>query len=242
MILENARTVAAHDGSQRVARPPEYFFVSRSASMTSVLIIDDHPIVLQGLRRVLEDAGVNPVLEARDVTSGYRLFRRNRPDVIVVDLGMQGSVLGGLDLIRRMRSHEPCTCILVFSMHNDPMIAARALEAGATGYLLKDRSSDELMKAFEQVRSGKPYLSEDLAMRVALLRTGVENPLVDLTPRQSQILSLLAKGKTYSSIAEELGVSYKTVVNTCLHLKRTLGAKNLPELIRVAVRLLPADS
>ena len=194
--------------------------------MTSVLIIDDHPIVLQ----------------ARDVTSGYRLFRRNRPDVIIVDLGMQGSVLGGLDLIRRMRSHEPCTCILVFSMHNDPMIAARALEAGATGYLLKDTSSDELMKAFEQVRSGKPYLSEDLAMRVALLRTGVENPLVDLTPRQSQILSLLAKGKTYSSIAEELGVSYKTVVNTCLHLKRTLGAKNLPELIRVAVRLLPADS
>jgi two-component system invasion response regulator UvrY len=210
--------------------------------MTSVLIIDDHPIVLQGLRRVLEDADVKPVLQARDVTSGYRLFRRNRPDVIIVDLGMQGSVLGGLDLIRRMRSHEPCTCILVFSMHNDPMIAARALEAGATGYLLKDRSSDELMKAFEQVRSGKPYLSEDLAMRVALLRTGVENPLVDLTPRQSQILSLLAKGKTYSSIAEELGVSYKTVVNTCLHLKRTLGAKNLPELIRVAVRLLPADS
>ena len=210
--------------------------------MTSVLIIDDHPIVLQGLRRVLEDADVKPVLQARDVTSGYRLFRRNRPDVIIVDLGMQGSVLGGLDLIRRMRSHEPCTCILVFSMHNDPMIAARALEAGATGYLLKDRSSDELMKAFEQVRSGKPYLSEDLAMRVALLRTGVENPLVDLTPRQSQILSLLAKGKTYSSIAEELGVSYKTVVNTCLHLKRRLGAKNLPELIGVAVRLLPADS
>src|SRR5262249_26138640 len=117
---------------------------------------------------------------------------------------------------RRMRSHEPGTCILVFSMHSDPMIVARALEAGATGYLLKDTSSDELMKAFEQVRSGKPYLSEDLAMRVALLRTGVElNPLVDLTPRHSQILSLLAKGKTYSSIAEELGVSYKTVVNRC---------------------------
>ena len=211
--------------------------------MTSVLIIDDHPIVLQGLRRVLEDAGVKSVLEARDVTSGYRLFRRNRPDVIIVDLGMQGSVLGGLDLIRRMRLHEPSTCILVFSMHDDPMIAARALEGGATGYLLKDTSSDELMKAFDQVRSGKPYLSEDLAMRVAFLRTAVGlNPLGDLTPRESQMLSLLAKGKTYSSIAEELGVSYKTVVNACLHLKRKLGAKNLPELIRVAVRLLPAES
>jgi DNA-binding NarL/FixJ family response regulator len=215
----------------------------RAQSRTSVLIIDDHPVVLQGLRRVLEDAGVKRVLEARDVTSGYRLFRRNRPDVIIVDLGMQGSVLGGLDLIQRMRSYEPCTCILVFSMHNDPMIAARALEAGATGYLLKDTSSDDLMKAFEQVRSGTPYLSEDLAMRVALLRSGVGlNPPVELTPRQSQILSLLAKGKTYSSIAEELGVSYKTVVNTCLHLKRRLGAKNLPELIRAAVRLLPAES
>ena len=204
--------------------------------MTSVLIIDDHPIVLQGLRRVLEDAGVKSILEARDVTSGYR------PDVIIVDLGMQGSMLGSLDLIRRMRLHEPSTCILVFSMHGDPMIAARALDAGATGYLLKDTSSDELMKAFDQVRSGKPYLSEDLAMRVALLRTGVGlNPLVELTPRQSQILSLLAKGKTYSSIAEELGVSYKTVVNNCLILKRRLGAKNLSELIRAAVRFLPAE-
>jgi DNA-binding NarL/FixJ family response regulator len=211
--------------------------------MTSVLIIDDHPIVLQGLRRVLEDAGVKAVLEARDVTSGYRLFRRNRPDAIIVDLSLQGSVLGGLDVIRRMRSHEPCTCILVFSMHNDPMIAARALEAGATGYLLKDTSSDELMKAFDQVRSGKPYLSEDLAKRVALLSPGVgSNPLVDLTPRESQMLSLLAKGKTYSSIAEELGVNYKTVVNACLRLKRRLGAKNLPELIRIAVHLLPARS
>src|SRR5215469_13600562 len=214
----------------------------RAQSRTSVLIIDDHPIVLQGLRRVLEDAGVKLVLEARDVTSGYRLFRRNRPDVIIVDLGMQGSVLGGLDLIRRMRSHEPCTCILVFSMHNDPTIVARALEAGATGYLLKDTSSDELMKAFDQVRSGKPYLSEDLAMRVALLGIGGVNPLLDLTPRESRMLSLLAEGKTYSSIAEDLGVSYKTVVNACLHLKRKLGAKNLPELIRVAVRLLPAES
>jgi DNA-binding NarL/FixJ family response regulator len=211
--------------------------------MTSVLIIDDHPVVLQGLRRMLEDTGVKPVLEARDVTSGYRVFRRNRPDVIIVDLGMQGSVLGGLDVIRRMRSHQPSTCILVFSMHNDPMIVARALDAGATGYLPKDTSSDELMKAFDQVRSGKPYLSEDLAMRVAFLRTGAGlNPLVDLTPRESQMLSLLAKGKTYSSIAEELGVSYKTVVNGCLHLKRKLGAKNLPELIRVAVRLLSAEA
>ena len=209
--------------------------------MTSVLIIDDHPIVLRGCRRMLEDAGVKTVLEARDATSGYRLYRRHRPDVVIVDLAMQGGGLRGLDVIRRMRSHDQRSRILVFSMHSDPIIAARALEAGATGYVLKD--SDELMKAFDQVRTGTPYLSNDLAMQVALLRTGARaNPLADLTPRELQMLSLLAEGKPYGRIADELNVSYKTVVNACSQLKQKLNAKNLPELIRVAVQLLPAES
>jgi two-component system, NarL family, invasion response regulator UvrY len=209
--------------------------------MTSVLIIDDHPIVLQGCRRMLEDAGVKTVLEARDAISGYRLYRRHHPDLVIVDLAMQGGGLGGLEVIRRMRSHDPRSRILVFSMHSDPIIAARALEAGATGYVLKD--SNELMKAFDQVRSGTPYLSNDLAMQVALVRTGVRaNPLADLTPRELQTLSLLAEGKPYSRIAEELNVSYKTVVNACSQLKQKLNAKNLPELIRAAVRLVSAES
>ena len=209
--------------------------------MTSVLIIDDHPIVLQGCRRMLEDAGIKTVLEARDATSGYRLYRRHHPDVVIVDLAMQGGGLGGLEVIRRMRSHDPRSRILVFSMHSDPIIAARALEAGATGYVLKD--SDELMKAFDQVRAGTPYLSNDLAMQVALVRTGVRaNPLADLTPRELQTLSLLAQGKPYGRIADELNVSYKTVVNACSQLKQKLNAKNLPELIRVAVQLVSAKS
>jgi two-component system, NarL family, invasion response regulator UvrY len=210
--------------------------------MTTVLIIDDHPIVLQGCRRLLEDAGVETVLEARDPASGYRLYRRHHPDVVIVDLVMQGSRLGGLDVIRRMHSHDPRTRILVFSMHSDPTIAARSLEAGATGYVLKDTSSYELMKAFEQVRAGTPYLSNDLAMQVALLRTGLRaNPLADLTPRELQTLSLLAQGKSYGRIAEELNVSYKTVVNACSQLKQKLNAKNLPELICLAVQLVPVE-
>jgi DNA-binding NarL/FixJ family response regulator len=205
--------------------------------MTSVLIIDDHPIVLQGCRRVLEDAGVETVLVASDAASGYRLFRRHRPDVLIVDLSLQGSGLAGLELIRRMRAQEPRARILVLSMHSDPIIAARALEAGAIGYVLKDTCSDELMKAFEQVRGGTPYLNDDLAMQVALVRTGVKaSPLADLTPRELQTLSLLAEGKPYGRIAEELNVSYKTVVNACSQLKHKLNARNLPELIRLAVQ------
>ena len=211
--------------------------------MTSVLIIDDHPIVLQGCRRVLEDAGVERVLEARDLKSGYRLYRRHQPGVVIVDLGMPGSGLAGLSLIRRIRAHEPRTRILVFSMHSDPIIVARALEAGATGYVLKDTSPAELLKAFEKVRAGTPYLSNELAMEVALVRTGVrQNPLAELTPRELQTLSLLAEGKPYGRIADELNVSYKTVVNVCSQLKQKLDARNLPELIRAAVQLVAAET
>lgn len=211
--------------------------------MTSVLIIDDHPIVLQGCRRMLEDAGVTVVLEARDAVSGYRLYRRHRPDVVIVDLAMQGSGLGGLPLIRRISAHDRRVRILVFSMHSDPIIVARALEAGATGYVLKDTSSADLLDAFEKVRAGKPYLSNDLAMQVALVHTPArQNPLAELTPRELQTLALLAEGKPYGRIAEEINVSYKTVVNVSSQLKQKLDARNLPELIRTAVQLLSATS
>jgi len=209
--------------------------------MTRVLVIDDHPIVLQGCRRMLEDAGVETVLEARDPTAGYRLYHRHHPDVVIVDLAMQGRGLGGLPLIKRMRAHDPRTRILVFSMHSDPMIAARALEAGANGYVLKDAAPEELVKAFEKVRSGAPYLSGDMAMQVAMVRTGPHRDrLADLTPRELETLTLLAQGKPYGQIADELGVSYKTVVNMSSQLKQKLDARNLPDLIRLAVQLLSA--
>ena len=211
--------------------------------MTSVLIIDDHPIVLQGCRRMLQDAGVAAVLEARDAVSGYRLYRRHRPHVVIIDLAMQGSGLGGLPLIRRISAHDRRVRILVFSMHSDPIIVARALEAGATGYVLKDTSSADLLEAFEKVRAGQPYLNNDLAMQVALVHTPArQNPLAELTPRELQTLALLAQGKPYGRIAEEINVSYKTVVNVSSQLKQKLDARNLPELIRTAVQLLSATS
>jgi two-component system, NarL family, invasion response regulator UvrY len=211
--------------------------------LTSVLVVDDHPIVLQGCRRMLEDAGVTAVLEARDAPAGYRLYRRHRPDVVIVDLVMQGRGLGGLPLIRRINAHNPRARILVFSMHSDPIIVTRALEAGATGYVLKDSGSEDLLKAFAMVQAGTPYLSHQLALQVALVHTPArQNPLAELTPRELQTLSLLAEGKPYGRIAEELNVSYKTVVNVSYQLKQKLDARNLPELIRIAVKLLSATS
>lgn len=210
--------------------------------MTCVLVIDDHPIVLQGCSRLLEDAGVERVLQANSLPSGYRLFRREKPDVVIVDLALNGNGLGGLLLVKRLRTQNARLPILVFSMHGDPVIASRALEAGATGYVLKDSSSGALLDAFEKARRGQPYMSHELAMQVALLGTsGRGTPLADITPRELQTVSLLAEGKAYSQIAEELGVSYKTVANTCSQLKVKLGATSLPELIRSAIQYVSSS-
>jgi two-component system, NarL family, invasion response regulator UvrY len=209
--------------------------------MTSVLIVDDHPIVLQGCRRVLQDRGLAPIFEARDVDAGDQLARQHQPDVIIVDLAMQGWELGGLSLIRTIRTNNARSRILVFSMHSDPSVVSRALRTGATGYLLKDTSSEELVRAVESVAAGMPYLSSDLAMQVALVGTGVaRNPLDDLTPRELQTLGLLAQGKPYDRIAAELNVSYKTVVNVCYQLRQKLDVHTLPELIRLSVQLVPS--
>src|SRR6516165_11097568 len=127
--------------------------------MTSVLIVDDHPIVLQGCRRVLQDRGMTPIFEARDVESASQLARQHQPDVIIIDLAMQGGGLGGLSLVRTIRANNSRARILVFSMHSDPIIVSRALQTGATGYLVKDTSSEDLIKAVESVAVGMPYLS-----------------------------------------------------------------------------------
>jgi two-component system, NarL family, invasion response regulator UvrY len=212
--------------------------------MTRVLLIDDHPIVLQGCRRVLQDADVCDVIEATSAVAGYRLYRRHHPEIIVMDLALQGKGLGGLGLsglglIRRIRANNSRIPILVLSMHGDAVIVSSAFEAGATGYLLKDSAPGNLLEAFETVRRHTPYLGPELAAQVALLGTRRRGKLsVPLSSRELQTLALIAEGKTYEEIAAELGVSYKTVANTCSQLKAKLGARKLPELIRMAVEYL----
>jgi len=207
-----------------------------AATRLPVLVIDDHPIVLQGCRRVLEDAGVETIAEATTVVGGYRIFHRLRPPVVICDLTFQGSGMAGLGLIRRIRAVAPETRILVFSMHNDPVIVARALEAGALGYVLKDHASAELFEAFGKVRIGEVYLDRRLATEVAMLRADARRtPESQLTQREQQILARLAQGRSYGAIASDLSVSYKTLTNACSQMRQKLGVRTLAELIHVAV-------
>jgi two-component system invasion response regulator UvrY len=208
-----------------------------------VLVIDDHPVVIQGCRRLLEDMGVEEILVAASLSEGFRIYRQKRPDMIIVDLSMQSGALGGLSFIRRLRIHDESTPVLVLSMHSDRMIVSRALEVGANGYLLKDTSSEEFAKAFRRVRDGQPYLNHELASEIAFREArGDSNPLSRMSLRELQTLSLIAEGKPYIAIAEELHVSYKTVVNTSAQLKVKLGVRTLPELMRIAIQHLPSSA
>jgi two-component system invasion response regulator UvrY len=208
--------------------------------MPGIMLVDDHPIVLQGCRTILEDFGVEEIYEAGGISSAYRLYHRKRPGLIILDLSLQGSDLSGLNLISRIRLHDQRTPILVFSMHKDPLIVRRTLDEGATGYLLKDTGTEEFLDALRAVRCGTPFLSSKLALPIALLGVGGANKR--MTRRELQTLALLAEGKAYAQIAEALGVSYKTVANTCSHLKVKLGARTLQELVRGAIEYMARAS
>jgi DNA-binding NarL/FixJ family response regulator len=153
---------------------------------------------------------------------------------------MQAGALNGLSFVRRLRRIDTETPVLVLTMHRDPVVVSRALELGASGYILKDAPPEEFILAFEKVREGKPYLSHDLASDVVFNRIKDKTNTLDrLTPRELQTLALVAEGKPYGEIANDLRVSYKTVANICTQLKSKLGARTRPELMRIALQHLP---
>lgn len=208
--------------------------------MTTTLVIDDHPVVLQGCKLFLLEAGVDDVLTSSTFAKGFSLYREHKPDLIFLDLAVQTGALGGLAFVERFRKHDSSTPIIVFSMHSDPVIASRAINLGANGYLLKDTWHEEFLEAFEAVRAGGSYISKELASELAFLGVrGSENPLHSLTMRELEVLGLIAEGRPHRLIADHLGLSLKTVANTVATLKRKLDTNSLTDLARIADRHLP---
>lgn len=213
---------------------------SKTQSPPTVLIIDDHPFVLQGCARILEDADMARVIQTASLADGFRQFRTHKPAVVIVDLTIRSAMFGGLSFVRRLRIHDKKTPILVLSMHRDPMIVRRALDLGITGYVLKDAPSDEFLNAFHRVLQGRTYLSHEVASEVVFTEAkSAASPFKSLTLRELQMLQMISEGKPYGVIAQELNVSYKTVANTCSLIKGKLGARSLPELMRIALKHLP---
>lgn len=206
-----------------------------------ILIVDDHAIVREGYRSLLEkQPGMQVVAEATDGASAYARFQETSPDVTIMDLSMPGQ--GGLEAMVRIRQRLPDARILVFSMHQNPAFAIKATQAGARGYVTKSSSPDILIRAVSDVHAGRHALSPDIAQALALSKLGGEHEaLADLTVREFEILRMLVEATSTDDIARALRISPKTVSNCHYQIKKKLGVATDIELVRLAVRMNVLD-
>lgn len=207
-------------------------------SKISILLVDDHPVVREGYRRLLErQPAYHVVAEAGCAASAYRAYREARPDLTIMDIALPGA--SGIEAVRRIRQWDRDARILIFSMHGGATFALKAFEAGACGYVTKSSDAAELLGAIATVAAGGARalaLSEDIARELAAERLGSGRSLVDdLTPRETEILRLVASGMTSEAIADTLRLSLKTVQNYTYQIKSKIGARTDAHLVWLAV-------
>ncbi len=203
----------------------------------NVLLVDDHAIVREGYRRLLEsEPRISIVGEASDALQACQSARTLHPDVVIMDIALPG--ISGIEATRRLLKEQPRVRVLMFSMYDDAIYASRALAAGALGYLSKVSAPEVLVKAIYAVSRGESYLSSDVAANIARSAAQSAGSEIDaLTPRQLEILRLLVQGETIRSISETLGLSEKTVANQQWAIRAKLGARNSAQLARLAAKI-----
>lgn len=204
---------------------------------TRILLVDDHAIVREGYRRLLEgEPSIVVVGEASDASQACQSARALCPDVVVMDIALPGT--SGIEATRRMLKDQPQLRILMFSMYDDAIYATRALEAGALGYLSKASAPEVLVQAIYAVSRGRCYVSPDVAANVARSASQPGKSEIDaLTPREFEVLRLLVQGEPVRSIGEKLGLSEKTVANHQSAIREKLGARNSAQLARLAAQI-----
>lgn len=211
--------------------------------MARIYIVDDHLIVREGLRAMLESGGHTVVGEAEEPVQALDELQRLQPDLLLLDLSL--GERSGLELLSELKRRETPLCTLVLTMSVQPRHVAEAVRLGASGYLLKDSSRAELMTAVEQVLAGRRHLGPDVAeLAVQALVSAPQDPLAELSPRERQIITMVVRGRTSPMIAQELNLSPKTVDTYRGRLMAKLGVADLPALVRFAIRtgLIEADA
>lgn len=201
-----------------------------------LLLVDDHSVVRAGIRRLLSVLmNAEAILEAGSTHKALSIFRVERPDVVVLDLNLPGA--GGLDLLKRLLIEDPRARVLIFSMHTSALYVTRALQCGVKGYISKSAGAEEFVEAVRQVAAGGRYVERDLAVDLAFNVAGSDEPGAALSTRELDIMRLLAKGENLSAITERLGVSYKTIANSCTTIKHKLLVQRTSDLIRITVEM-----
>jgi len=210
------------------------------------LLVEDHTIVRQGLRRLLEEKGVEVVGEAENGRKGIEAARNLKPDVVVMDISMPR--LGGIEATRRIRKELPSTKIIILTIHIDENYIFKALDAGADAYLVKETASEDLYEAIETVMKGETYFSPKIPAKVIksykkLVRSGKKvDEFSRLTNREREILQLIAEGFTSKQIGEMLYISDKTVENHRANIMGKLDIHDTAGLVRYAVKIGLVDT
>jgi len=200
-----------------------------------VLLADDHALVRQGLRVLLEREGVHVAAEAADGQEAGRLAADVKPDIAILDISMP--LMNGLDAAREMKKISPGTRVILLTRHDEPQYVMEALRAGVKGYVLKQQAATDLMHAVEQVCRGAIYLSPNISRAVVeayLSRT--ELPADPLTLRERQVLQMVGEGKSTKDVARLLGISTKTAESHRARLMRKLDIHETAGLVRYAIR------
>jgi DNA-binding NarL/FixJ family response regulator len=205
-------------------------------AITTVLIVDDHPVVLSGCRSLFASDSTVKIEEATDGKSGHRAYVTKRPDVTVIDIKLPD--VSGFELMRRIHKDDPDAKIIMLSMNDDPVYVVRAIEFGAQGYVSKGDDPRMLVKAVRKVAAGYNFVPPRLAEAVSFSAASIKaNPASQMTARELEILRLLGRGDKIVEVADALEISYKTVANTTSLLKQKLHAKNHSDLVRIAVEM-----
>jgi DNA-binding NarL/FixJ family response regulator len=206
------------------------------SEVVTVLLVDDHAVVREGYRRLLERSkSIRVIGEAGDAQSAYLAHIEHHPQVTVMDIALPDA--SGIEALRRIRARDPEARVLMFSMYEDPVFAARALQAGARGYVTKAAAPDVLVEAVLAVARGKPYLASSVAQELALRKIADEPDADSLSPREFEVLRLLVAGRSLNEIARSLGLTAKTVANHQSILRQKLGAGSAIQLLQAAARL-----
>ncbi len=210
------------------------------SNKAKVLLVDDHPIVRQGLAELIgQEADLSVCCEAQDASEALQAIAASKPDIALVDVSLQGT--GGIELIKMIKASYPHVPVLVLSMHDETLYAERALRAGARGYVMKEEATERLLMAVRKVLSGQIYLSERMAGRLLSkfvdgAPEGGRSPMERLSDRELEIFEFIGHGLSTRRIAEKLHLSVKTIESHREHIKEKLKLTGSQELMRHAMQ------
>lgn len=217
------------------ARPPE-----AKCRKIRVLVVDDHPIVRQGLSQLInQEPDLMVCGQAEDARTALDAIDPSQPDILIVDVSLDGP--DGIELLKTIRANDSRLPVLILSMHDESLYAERALRAGANGYIMKQEATERVLVAIRQILGGEVYVSERMAKKMVqqfIGGSGVsKRSLIDeLTDRELEVFRLIGQGHGTRQIAEELHLSVKTVESYYAHIKEKLFLKNARELVQHAVQ------